>query len=575
MKRVDAKKKQNWIYVVCDMLFVGVLLIITWQFERIQWDTSDDVVMSARLAGWSTGIPNEETVYEGALWGKFVKSLYTLFGNVPWYSFLYIFFIWVSLSVCFWSFRTKYTESLKDFVIRLLWFMPVYIGVFLWPATQMQFTTTTALIGSSILCLIIKSESNTDGLMDWKIYLIIIGLLSLFMFELRLEVCYIWLGVIIYTYAVSLIFSKKELSRIVVEFGLIALIFVFVVLSNLLHDKLSGEWEYKHIYDSERRQYTDYDELPYDDYRELYGDIGWSKELIPLTRDFFLMDRNINAEAFSRINETRRGLENGNILGKLKDGIRRVYAYPYYNNLCMAGIIACGCLGIVFLRLKNKKIRVTIFSACSYLVMFGLGAVMIAGNGRFENRVFWMLMITLIPPMVLQISNVNRELSNDNTLATKKNIRILAMASGILVLACLVVGGFGQMKNRIDKTEAERIYKLIAEYCNDNADNVYIRDGSIEDIVNPLDVIEKGAFSNLFSWGGWEMNSAVYYDQLRINGLDELYSEDFFNDRVFMISRSDNYIKMMNDYMVAKYPDSTLEIVDKNADFTVYRFNHH
>lgn len=144
-----------------------------------------------------------------------------------------------------------------------------------------------------------------------------------------------------------------------------------------------------------------------------------------------------------------------------------------------------------------------------------------------------------------------------------------------MFLACLVVGGVGQIKNRTDKTEAERIYKSIAEYCKNNVDNVYIRDGSIEDIVNPLDIIERGSFSNLFSWGGWEMHSAVYYDQLRINGFDELYSEDFFNDRVFMISRSDDYIKMMNDYMVSKYPESTIEIVDKNADFTVYRFNNY
>lgn len=327
---------------------------------------------------------------------------------------VFLFFSWVSLSLCFWSFRTTYKESPRDFVLRLLWFLPLYIGVFLWPVTQMQYTTTTALIGSGILCLIIKSEFVVNEGTANSLFFVILGMLSLFMFELRWAVFCICFVVIIYTYLMSILFGKKKLSYVAVEFGIMASIFVFVVLTNLLQDRLLGEWEYKHIYDGERVQYVDYDALPYNDYSELYESVGWSRELMPLTRDFFLMDRSMNVEAFSRINEMRRQETTQSIISGMKDGIRRVYAYPYYNNVCLAGIIACGCLGVLFLSVQDRNVRMNIFCACSYLVMFGLGAVLIASRGRFENRIFWMLMVIFIPPMILRISNAYREKSDDD-----------------------------------------------------------------------------------------------------------------------------------------------------------------
>lgn len=72
---------------------------------------------------------------------------------------------------------------------------------------------------------------------------------------------------------------------------------------------------------------------------------------------------------------------------------------------------------------------------------------------------------------------------------------------------------------------------------------------------------------------GWgEKYSPLYYDQLHINGLDELNTEELFASNVYYID-TNMHNEYFFEYMTWKYPECTYQVVEEEPGFVVYKFD--
>ena len=69
------------------------------------------------------------------------------------------------------------------------------------------------------------------------------------------------------------------------------------------------------------------------------------------------------------------------------------------------------------------------------------------------------------------------------------------------------------------------------------------------------------------------MYSPPYYDQLAANGLEELYSDKFFNSNIYFMGSSKPDTDLI-EYMQDEFSKTvSVEITDVTDNFIVYRFN--
>lgn len=193
-------------------------------------------------------------------------------------------------------------------------------------------------------------------------------------------------------------------------------------------------------------------------------------------------------------------------------------------------------------------------------------------TGRIAERAFEAWTLFAVIPSVLGSAG-ECQVMEEEVKSVTGNIAIPVLALAFCIVCVRhPSGGYLNAKSfALAKSEVKITHAYIEDYAAENPGNIYITGISLPREGGPWRVYKKGLPYNLFFWGGSSCYSPIYYAQLKRNGLEHLFMEDFFAENVYFIAREepDEYLlKVMEE----KFPGCTYTITEEKDRFVVYQF---
>lgn len=230
--------KKYWSFITLLGINVIFFVIISFLFD-IRFEENDDVMMCLIANGNYSGKPDCHLVFQNALWGYILSSLYGLIASVEWYSL----FLFITHIVAITIITSSIIQKWKDNIILRLFFL---IGIYtLWSVTiqSFQFTTTSGLICIAGCVLLLNSANNTL----WGGYWAILTS-ALIRYEATILVLFLFLPLAILTY-------KNQWRKYIIVVGAFALVLLTMFTNRMFYN--TPEWEYYYKYNAVRGEIND------------------------------------------------------------------------------------------------------------------------------------------------------------------------------------------------------------------------------------------------------------------------------------------------------------------------------
>lgn len=227
-------------YVLFITLILGNIFFffLSAYLLNMQYEENDDIIMCLIANGKFTGIPDCHLVFQNALYGVIISSLYKLTNSIEWYSIAFVIIHILSMSVIVYNIVLKC--SYKPLLIAVL--LSIY-SIWCVIIQSFQFTTT-----AGILCIAgcIMLLSNSIPALCLGYFAIFIA--SLIRFEVVVLVGLLFFPLIILTY-------KFDWKRYLYIIGV-----AFLVMTTKTTDRFfyqTAEWEHYRAYNALRGKIND------------------------------------------------------------------------------------------------------------------------------------------------------------------------------------------------------------------------------------------------------------------------------------------------------------------------------
>ena len=132
-KMMENKKKR---YLV-SFLTVSAILILSWLFFSVRFETNDDSAIMYNIAGYRSGHIEIDPIFSGVLWGMLVGAGYYLLPQIPWYTLCSMAVIGISHIIILQSMLKRRKKSSTLLIYIILFGMGA-----LYSTVNLQFTTT-------------------------------------------------------------------------------------------------------------------------------------------------------------------------------------------------------------------------------------------------------------------------------------------------------------------------------------------------------------------------------------------------------------------------------------------------
>ena len=350
------------------IFFTLISIILDFRFEE-----NDDVMMCLIANGNYSGLPDCHLVFQNALLGSLLSSLYRLTTSVEWYSlFLSITHV-VAISII----TYKIIQRWKDNIILLIFFL---IGIYtLWSVTiqSFQFTTTSGLIcvaGCMLLC-----DANNAL---WGGYLAIL-MSALIRYEATILVLLLFLPLAVLTY-------KNQWRKYTIVFGAFTLVLLAVFANKMFYD--TPEWEYYYEYNDIRGEINDNANLNAITDEDIYA-MGIKKEDYEMLCGFMPDPQFMTLPILKRIHHCLKDVP-------LKDKVLNINQLIKYR---IPLVILLFITLLVVFSVGNKYDK---YMIALWFVMCLLLLSVLCLEHTLKNRVFLCALIALVS-FFTQISNVH------------------------------------------------------------------------------------------------------------------------------------------------------------------------
>ncbi len=540
------------------------LLLLTWLFIPITFETNDDAYLMSCLSGAKTGKPEADTIFSLFLWGKLVSSLYALNVGIPWYTLIFMALITLSMITVCYCVVLSFPRWGGSF------FFLLYFCMFLYYSAIFQYTVVSAYCGGAAVSLLLIDKKGED-----KKHIIVKNILiftfAFFAVNIRSRVGYLLLGsaafaicLEIFAYLVFKDSDRQKIKRMVFSFLIILATVISSMAVNDIRESVEGWVDFRE-YNSERVNFTDYAKLDYESNEDLFEKIGWSEEFYELVKRWFFMDEAVNAETLRQINER-------SVHGSIRVG--RSLLHEWFPKIDFQ--VKMWVLMMLFLLLdavihRGRSLRRSMISFLWMFVWFA-ETQYFGHTGRIAERAFeaWTL-LAVIPSVLGTAGTCQTVEERKKSVAERVVIPVLLIAFGIVCVRH-PNGGFLKAKEFSQaRSESKIMAADVENYAIAHPKNIYITGLSIPREGGPWRVYDKGLPYNFIFWGGSFYNSPLYYAQLERNGLDHIYMEDFFDENIYFMAREEPDENLYH-VMLEKFPGCKYEIVDKNDGFIVYQF---
>lgn len=316
--------------------------------------------------------------------------------------------------------------------------------------------------------------------------------------------------------------SKEKLIRILKCYVFLGIITGLVYVSNYIfynNDVYKNYNEFNNL----RTILQDGSPTPYEEYKEIFDEIGWSQNDYYLFNSFNFGDENVySKENLQKIVDYKKAKgelydyefklkEIGNdLVGQMRD------TNPYISILFIGSFLVA-----LYTNEKKRGYIIGIF-----LVTLAINVLFIYLNRTMHRVVIPEFILgTIIFLYFIQYEKASKE----------KIDTIKAMSIFIIVIAIIFSGGPYEFNYKL---EDYNNYKDVIEYTNSHKDNVYLYTVpalQYRYLVYPVyEMPPKGSFSNLRVMGGWDMYTENYYDFKDRYNLDGTFL-DLLKDNVYLI----------------------------------------
>ena len=537
------KNSNLFIVILINLIIFGLVNIM---FD-IKYEQVDDFIIYNLYSGLD-GTYNIHGIYIHPLICMLLSMLFRIIPQINWHTI----FLLSMQFICFTIIGNRILKKHKNPISIIMYI--VFAGVFYTTLLLLiQYTSVAALLILTAFFIIVdefesrkesqkenreisvgKNEENTqEEKKQNKKSIILASILFAIGIMTRMQSLMI-IAPFFLLYAIyNLIIWKKqkitnqELLRLVKQYLVIVIITIIVYISNIIiyqSDDLYKEYmEYNDI----RAVLHDMSYTNYEENKEIFDEIGWSKNDHYLFYTFNFGDENVYSKEnlqkildykMSKNDYYNLNLNRKEVTNKLTDEITNINTY-----ICLLFIV----IFIVALITNKEKTSLTIFIA---ITTIGMNILFIVLN-RSMQRV-------IIPEYILGTAlliyftkfKVKKQRQEEISKARNQAIALL-----IIIITIIFAGSRYEFNYSL---EYYTQYQDIIEYTNSHKENVYLYTvPSLQYRYLTYSVYQmppKGAFSNLRVMGGWDMFTKNYYDFKERYDLEGTFL-DLLKENVYLI----------------------------------------
>ena len=537
------KNSNLFIVILINLIIFGLVNIM---FD-IKYEQVDDFIIYNLYSGLD-GTYNIHGIYIHPLICMLLSMLFRIIPQINWHTI----FLLSMQFICFTIIGNRILKKHKNPISIIMYI--VFAGVFYTTLLLLiQYTSVAALLILTAFFIIVdefesrkesqkenreisvgKNEENTqEEKKQNKKSIILASILFAIGIMTRMQSLMI-IAPFFLLYAIYnlIIWEKKkvtnqELLKLVKQYLIIGIITIIVYISNIIiyqSDDLYKEYmEYNDI----RAVLHDMSYTSYEENKEIFDEIGWSKNDHYLFYTFNFGDENVYSKEnlqkildykISKNDYYNLNLNRKEVTNKLTDEITNINTY-----ICLLFIV----IFIVALITNKEKTLLTIFIA---ITTIGMNILFIVLN-RSMQRVIIPEYI-LGTALLIYFTKFKVKKQRQEEISKARN-QVIALA--IIIITIIFAGSRYEFNYSL---EDYKQYQDIIEYTNNHKENVYLYTvPSLQYRYLSYSVYKmppKGAFSNLRVMGGWDMFTKNYYDFKERYDLEGTFL-DLLKENVYLI----------------------------------------
>lgn len=510
-------KKKLLIAIFINLIVFGIINIIF----NIKYEQVDDFIIYNLYSGLD-GTYNIHGVYMHPVICFILSLFFRVAPIINWHS---IFLLSIQF-ICFTSIGYIILKKHNNGMAIILYVVcdSIFYSTLL---MLIQYTSVAALaILTSFILLINMIEEKENRNIKYKLFIFILFTIGVMIRTQALLIVAPFMGVYFLVYLLRYIKNrneKDEIKMLIKYYLIIFFISLVIYISNLVIYNANPVYKEYMEYNNIRTMLHDISQVDYEENKEIFDEIGWSKNDHYMFYTFNFGDENIyskeNLEKILNYKIQKDGKYNINTdLETLKDSLisEQTESIP---TIFVIFVV------VFIISLLNKNIKT--LNLLVFFTTIGIHLIFIA-MGRSVFRV-------IIPEYILGTFLIlsNLEFKNEksiddgikNSIITVLIIIILSSTSGALYKFNYKLGDYQSTKD-------------IIEYTNNNRQNVYLY--TVPSLqfrylaYNVYQMPPLHAFSNLRVMGGWDMYTQNYIDfKNRYNLQGTLL--DLLNENVYLI----------------------------------------
>ena len=516
---------------------------------RPGFETNDDIVF-AELGSGLRGVKDAHLVFQNYGLGLLYRLLYQITGRLPWYTI-------VQYAVLLFAF-TAVTYVLLN---RLEGYSGLYLSALLVLGfgyegyIHLQFTKTGGIATAAGVFLLLYGLSREKIYTGEILAAVLLGTVG-FMYrsDQFLASGGLMAGAgLFYLLDLKNRFAGKIWKRIGISAAALAVLLgaVFAVNRWDWHMYQTAEWQEYQEFNQLRSQLLDYGFPDYDSNRDLYKELGISREALQLYQNWNFNDtEKFTTDVMRRLTEqkTSRPLTGKTVTGFLKRFPGDLLKLPMFYFF-----LGFFLLWLIF----GKKDKKSLLSAILELILLAAVYFYLYYQGRYMvNRVDVGLWFSGCLSVLWILSS--------------ERLRWLEGRKGILlatagVLFCQILWYSDWRINTSTIPEARIAQRAVLETIGTDKEHIYLaKSGTLSEIVcyGPFDRMPETLLDNVYWFGGWECRTPEYTRAMAEDGIRNPYRDVINNNRIYL---ADDDIDLTLKYIQEYYEPSAQAVFVKTV----------
>lgn len=589
------------------LMIAAVSLLLSLKVPFI-YTVNDDLFMKNILSGAYLGQPDAHVVYMEYPLCVLLAALYRITSKVPWYGICFFLFHAVSWGAIVYRLCTRITaesdrtaaekagadkEALKR--QRMLALGAFLLGMLLYAAcgfyhvASMQFTVTAAVLGMAGLVWFMTADLSL-AVKPYLLDQLVTAAFVFLSFNVRRNVLLMLIPI------AGMLWLRKALQKKVLQkgktgrddavklFGMAAVSAAGVAAAFLSYRIAYGDarWQDYILYNDNATVLYDYYEWPgYEENRDLYDELGISKEAYEGARDAYLlsMDNAIDSAAMVRLAERSESLhqESGSFAGRCLHALDEIVKRTFSDTDRPLNLIVVSLYGLVIFGAVIYRRYSALLTLAALFIGRMFSWMYVVYEGRYPMRISQSLF--LAEAGVLAVILCHEVLGGHKKENNRWRMRLTIVAAALYFL---FLAAFGYI--RLKHVFVENTWRLaesqdlrdLKDYCEENREYFYFVD--TKSITNDTEMIfdtAGGRFEHYIVFGGWLSNSPAFLDKLELAGVSDA-EEAIVDGRARIIVENEDRCptEYLENYFASKYEDMELREAEQfgrdGSQFTVY-----